>query len=208
MVEKKLTEKESLEVITSMIARTRQRYIGDGSIMLMWGYLVTAVAILVWIMLLSTRNGIWNLLWFIIPVVGCIATPIMARKHQRKSGVKTFSDKVTSQLWTIAGLSELVATAVCFVIQYAAGVSCWSAMLAYTLVAIPLAEIAQGLFIKEKSLTVGGIIGLAAGIVTVCCIAGNIPLGVNWYMPVYIIAFVAMMIVPGHLLNYKARKEA
>ena len=39
MEERKLTEKESLEVITTMIARTRERYIGDGNIMLMWGYL-------------------------------------------------------------------------------------------------------------------------------------------------------------------------
>lgn len=36
MEEIKLTEKESLEVITSMIARTKQRYVGDGRIMLMW----------------------------------------------------------------------------------------------------------------------------------------------------------------------------
>ena len=43
MEERKLTEKESLEVITTMIARTRERYIGDGNIMLMWGYLTVAV---------------------------------------------------------------------------------------------------------------------------------------------------------------------
>ena len=39
MEERKLTEKESLEIITSMIERTRERYIGDGRIMLMWGYM-------------------------------------------------------------------------------------------------------------------------------------------------------------------------
>lgn len=38
MEERQLTEKESLEVTTSMIARTKQRYIEDGRIMLMWGY--------------------------------------------------------------------------------------------------------------------------------------------------------------------------
>ena len=30
MEEKKMTERESLELITAMITRTRQRYIGDG----------------------------------------------------------------------------------------------------------------------------------------------------------------------------------
>ena len=47
MEDKKMTEKESLELITSMIQRTRERYVGDGNIMLMWGYLTVAVTALV-----------------------------------------------------------------------------------------------------------------------------------------------------------------
>lgn len=207
MIEKELTERESLEVITSMIARTRQRYVGNGSIMLMWGYLVTVITILVWVMLAVTGQNIWNLLWFAIPLVGGIATPIMARRQLRQTGVKTLYDKITSRLWTIAGVSEFVATIACIAFQYFAGASCWAAMLAYTLVAIPLAEIAQGLLIKEKSLTIGGMMGLAVGIVTVCCVAGRIPLVADWYMPLFVLAFVAMMIVPGHILNHKASRD-
>lgn len=207
MEERTLTEKESLEVITSMIARTKQRYVGDGRIMLMWGYLVAAVTILVWELLAATGRGFWNFLWFAIPIIGGIATFVMARKEQRQKGMKTFSDKITSLLWTIAGLSEIVIILFCIGLQYLTGVSCWSAMLAYTLIAMPFAEIAQGLLIKEKSLIVGGIVGLVVGIVTVCCVAGNIPLVANWYMPLFILAFVAMMIVPGHILNHKASME-
>lgn len=207
MEERKLTEKESLEVITSMIARTRQRYVGNGNIMLMWGYLVAVVSILVWIMLVATHRNIWNYLWFAIPLIGCTLTPIMARKEQHKSGFKTFSDKVTSQLWTIAGLSEIAVMVACLCIRYFVGVNCWSAMLTYSLIAMSVAEIAQGLLIKEKSLTAGGVAGLAVGIITVCCMAGDIPLGANWYMPLFILAFVAMMIVPGHILNHKASME-
>lgn len=48
MEEKRLTENESIEIITSMINRTKDRYIGSGNIMLMWGYLVVAVTIFVW----------------------------------------------------------------------------------------------------------------------------------------------------------------
>lgn len=208
MEDRKLTEKESLEVITSMIALTKQRYIGDGRIVLMWGYLVASVSILVWIMLATTHQGYWNWLWFAIPIIGGIATPIMAHKQHQQNGVKTFSDTVTSRLWTIAGISEIVLIAACIVFEYAFGHNCWSAMLVYTLIAMPLAEIAQGLFIKEKSLTAGGLTGLAVGIVTICCVVAGIPLIANWFMPLFIIAFVAMMIVPGHILNHKARKEA
>lgn len=190
-----------------MIACTRRRYIGDGSIMLMWGYLVVMVSVMVWVMLAATGQGIWNVLWFAIPLIGGIATPIMARKQQDGKRVKTYSDVVTSRLWTITGISEGVMILVCLALELFAGADCWMAMLAYSLTAVSLAEIAQGLFIKERSLTVGGMIGLAVGIVTTCCIAGDIPLYVGWFMPMFILAFVAMMIVPGHVLNHKARQE-
>lgn len=48
MEDRKLTEKESLEVITSMIALTKQRYIGDGRTLLLFGYLTVAVSALIW----------------------------------------------------------------------------------------------------------------------------------------------------------------
>lgn len=44
MKEKKLTEQESISIIAEMISRTKERYIGDGNIMLMWGWLTIAVS--------------------------------------------------------------------------------------------------------------------------------------------------------------------
>lgn len=206
MEERKLTEKESLEVITSMIARTKDRYIGDGNILLMWGYMIVLISIIVWVLLAITGQPVWNWLWFLIPLVGGIATPIMARKEQNRNGVKTFYDIVTSKLWMIAGLSEFVMILVSVGLQLLSGVSCWSAMLVYTMIAIPFAEIAQGLLFKEKSLVAGGMTGLAVGIITVCCVSGGITLWVYWYMPLFIIGMIAMMIIPGHILNNKKRK--
>lgn len=51
MEKKKLTHQESIDIIAEMIFRTKERYIGDGNIMLMWGYLTVAVTILVWVLL-------------------------------------------------------------------------------------------------------------------------------------------------------------
>ncbi len=204
MEERKLTEKESLEVITSMIARTRQRYIGSGNILLMWGYLVTAVSIAVWAMLVATRHNAWNWLWFAIPVIGFPATVAMARKQQREYGAVTYSDRITSRLWTIFGISEIALSLICLGISWIGRIDCWTAMLVYSLIAAPAAEIAQGLIVKENSLTAGGIFGLMVGMVTICCVAGGIPLNANWFMPLFIAAWVAMMIVPGHIINRKS----
>lgn len=207
MEDKKLTEKESLEVITSMIARTKQRYLGSGNILLMWGYLVCAVSILVWALLASTHQAVWNWLWFAIPVIGSPISTIMARKERREFGAVTYSDKVTARLWIIFGISEIVLSLICLSMALFGEINCWSAMLVYTLLVAPCAEIAQGLVIKENSLIVGGIIGLVAGMITVCCVAGNIPLYANWFMPLFVFTWIVMMVIPGHIINHKSKQE-
>lgn len=207
MDERKLTEKESLEVITSMIAKTKDRYIANASILLVWGYLVVGVALLVWVMLAATHQVVWNWLWFAIPVVGGIATPVMSRHQDRMRVVKTYTDIVTSKMWMFMGVSAMIAMVLCAIIQVFTSVNCWVTMLVYSLIAVSFAEIAQGIFIKENSLCCGGSIGLVVGILTLCCVAGGMPLGANWYMPLFIVAFIAMTIIPGHILNYKSKKK-
>lgn len=207
MEERKLTERESIELITSMINRTKQRYIGSGNIMLMWGYLVVAVTILVWVMIDSTHNGAWNWLWFAIPVIGGIATPIMARKENRKIGVTTYSDKITSKLWTMFGLSEIVLTVLCLVANLWLGINCWISMLVYSFIVAAFAEIVQGIIVKENCLIAGGTSGLFLGMVTLCCITGNVPLYTDIFLPLFMLGFVCMMIIPGHILNYKAKHQ-
>ena len=209
MEDKKMTEKESLELITSMIKRTRERYVGDGNILLMWGYLTVAVTALVWILLATTGNPIYNLGWFLIPLVGYILKPLMVKKQIEKSGVKSYSDRIVSQIWTVVGISSLVAMLFCFgfIIFAHAPASIWKSMFIFALIMVPFAEVANGIVVKEKSLVVGGSLGLLVGIFTMCCIAAGIAFGANWYLPVFIGAFICMMIIPGHIINRKAKHQ-
>ena len=59
MEEQKLTEQESMLLITEMISRTKRRKLDNGNIMLLWGYLSVAVATLVWVLfsVLTTLCG-------------------------------------------------------------------------------------------------------------------------------------------------------
>ena len=56
MEDKKLNERESIELITSMISRTNERYFGDGNIYLVWGYVTLVVASSVWLLLTLTQG--------------------------------------------------------------------------------------------------------------------------------------------------------
>lgn len=208
MIEKQLTEKESLEIITKMIERTKERYsLGDGNIILMWGYLTVAVTLLVWGLLLLTHNNACNWCWFLIPLIGGIATPLMA-KNKQKSGAVSYSDRIISRMWTTVGVSFMLLTLFCLVFPFAFRVDCWIAMLVYCLIVTPVAEMINGIVLKETSMQWGGGIALIIGLGILCCVTGGIVLKAIWFMPLFICAFVVMMIIPGHIINHKATKSA
>lgn len=206
MEEKKLTELESISIIAEMISRTKERYIGDGNIMIMRGWLTVAVTCLVWSLLAATLNPAWNWLWFLIPAIGGTLTPIMAKKSERKQGVKTYSDKISSQIWLAVGLIGMIATIVCLGFGFA-GIYAWSLMFVYALIIVPFAEIVQGLIMREKSLVIGGAAGIAVGIFTTGCLISRITLSAYWFLPTFMLAFVCMMIIPGYIINRKAHRK-
>ena len=207
MEERKITEAESIEIITSMISRTKDRLVkGSGNILLMWGYLIVAVTALIWVLLVTTNNPAVNWLWLLIWIIGGIATPIMAKKERVASGSKSYTDKLTSQMWSVVGLTGIASALLCLGFLVIGGKDSWSMMFAFALIIVPMAEIMQGLVIKEISLIAGGSIGLSTGIFTTCCISAHVALMASWFMPLFIIAFAAMMIVPGHILNSKAKR--
>lgn len=209
MEERNITEAESIEIITSMISRTKDRLVkGCGNILLLWGYLIITVAALIWVLLVATGNPAVNWLWFLIWLIGGIATPIMAKRKRRETVVMSYTDRLTSNMWSVVGWTAIVSVFLCLGFLLIGGKDSWSMMLAFALIVVPMAEIMQGLIIKEISLITGGCIGLLIGLFTVCCISAHIALMATWFMPLFIIAFAAMMIVPGHILNSKAKRES
>lgn len=209
MEERKITEAESVEIITSMISRTKDRLVkGSGNILLMWGYVIVTVAALIWVLLVTTKNPAVNWLWFLIWIIGGIATPVMAKRKRMETGAISYTDRLTSNMWSVVGFSAIASTFLCLGFLFVGGKDSWSMMFAFALIIVPMAEIMQGLVIKEKSLVAGGSIGLVIGLFTMCCISAHIVLVATWFMPIFIIAFAAMMIVPGHILNSKAKRES
>lgn len=114
MEEKRITEVQSLEIITEMIARSNvRRKLGNGNIMLLWGYLTVAVSALVWTLLLVTKNPVWNWLWFLIWIIGGTVTQIMARKQRTEEGHKTFIDTIINGIWSAIGYMAIAMTFTC-----------------------------------------------------------------------------------------------
>lgn len=208
MKEQKINPQESMDIITAMIDQTKIRlHIGDGNILLMWGYLTVSVSALVGTLLYVTENPVWNWLWFLIMVIGGVATPVMAREKRIRTGAQTYTDRLSSGTGMIIGYGCLAGFVVCLAFMLVGDRNVWSMMLVLALLLTGMNEVVQGMIIKERSLMFGGAVGMMAGIVTLACIIGDVPLYISWFIPVFIAAWVCMMIVPGHCLNAKARRS-
>ena len=205
MKEKNITAQESIAIITTMINNSRRRlHLGDGNILLMWGYLSVAVAALVTALLIITENPVCNWFWFLIMIIGGIITPHIVRRQESVAGAKTHLDAIGTGIWTTIGYLSLAMVAVCLFFMLVLGKDCWEIMILFPLMFVGFGETIQGIVIREKSLIAGGAIGMTCGIITVACLTTDTPLDIRWFMPMFICAFIAMMIVPGHIINHKA----
>lgn len=208
MEEKKLTEKESLALIAGMIQKTKRRTgLDSGTPLLLWGYTSVCTAVLVCVVLMLTQSHKSMLLWLLIPLVGWpLNYRFVSRGKQTGGEAKSYTDLITDRLWMTVMFSELIAAAIC------GGFSCfghhcvWVLMFIYSLMAVGSASTAQGIVIRENSLVAGGLVGVAGGLFVMACKIAQIPLNAAWVMSLFIACFVMMTVVPGHIINRKARR--
>lgn len=204
MEEKKITEKESIELIVRMLSDTRSRLeVGDGNVLLNWGVLTVLVAVAVWVTSVVTHSTYSNLLWSLMAFGW-----LFNRRHavsQRRRGCKSYTDKVCSTIWSAVGIIGIVAAAMCGLFHYATGVSPWFVMYLYALMVVGGATMASGVVLKVGSMVWGGSFSIAVGLGLVCCVLTGVAIRAIWLMPVFILCFGVMMVLPGLELRRKTR---
>lgn len=191
MDDKKLNEKESLELIAQMIQNTKRRMAkNSGAPFLIWGYTTIIVSLLVWFLLTETGNYNWQWLWFLLPTVAFPSTLWIARKQEKL--VTTYMDRVVGYVWIVFGWGAFFVSWV--------SIFFWSmSVLFVILLMMGMGTALTGLIIKMKVVTVCGTLGALASIGCVCVH------GLNQIL-VFAAAFVFMMVIPGHYMNGIAKR--
>lgn len=191
METKTLTSSESLELITTMIAQTRQKFErGGGSTFLIWGYVSMLTSAAVWLATTMSENPMWNMLWWAIPALG-FPMMFIAKKNHPKTA-RTYIDRFISYIWIVTG-----SVAVAFPLAgMFVPIMNFVTIPVETLV-LSIAVTITGLTIEFRPLVVGGIISLMLSMLFYF---------VNDYYPaIFMAMFIASMIIPGHALNCKAK---
>lgn len=191
MEDKKLNEKESLELISQMIQNTRTRVEKNGGTpFLIWGYGTVIISLLVWLMVTSTERYEWYFLWFLLPAIGIPATFWANRKNEVT--VKTYIDRVVNYIWMVFGGAGFLVSCISFFYPIP--------ILFIVLLLMGMGVLLTGMVIDSKIAVMGGLFGVLSSFVCVWVA------GIDQIL-VFAPAFIFMMIVPGHMINHAANKN-
>ncbi len=208
MEDKKLTPQESMELIASMIQSTKRRVaLPDLRISVMWAVLSIITAVAAWILISTTQTPRFNFIWFAIPVIGIPASIVLANGKPEKSCTKTYIDKVSDGVWKCVGYIAIGLTIACFIMQQCGYPMVWLAMLYYAFIIVGFGATVSGLLLRENSYVVGGLFSIFSGFAIIICSLCQIPLLYYWIVPLYILCFLLMFIVPAFIISRKIKSE-
>lgn len=99
-----LTERQSLDLIQTMIRQAQGRFSQDGSHYLMWGWLVLIASLTNYLLLKAGYAEYGSLAWLLMPLGGMGAW-LLSRREARQSRPRTYVDRVMSYLWGGVGIT-------------------------------------------------------------------------------------------------------
>ncbi len=211
MEERKLDAQESIELITRMIRNTRQRLERhSGRPFLIWGYTTVAVSLLNYALNIVGADPAWSLSWFLIPVLGILLMRLFPEK--KSSEPRTEIDRIVSALWLVCSLTLIPI----FLSSFLHGLSYRPSLFALITLVMSIGTAATGLIVRSKVYSAAGFFAMAGSALFalydfhLAQIARTAPIDaslLNNEILIFAAIFIVMMVIPGHIINYRTRHE-
>ena len=207
MEERNITEQEGLRIIGSMITSTRTRLeVGDGNLFLNWGLLTVVVSVLVWVGVEVLQTEAVNLLWLLI-----LTGFFFNRKRKRQTGRRGFLSytdvlirNIWRAIWCVGGVT-VVGCALLY--AFTGNVNCWFATMLFAFILVGAGCSFTGAVLKVGSMVWGGAFSAACGMFLIGCRLAGLYIH-NWMlMPMFILSFMLMMVIPGLQIRKKAKQR-
>lgn len=209
MEKQKLDAQESIELITRMIRNTRQRLERhSGRPFLVWGYTTIAISLLNYTLNIVGAAPEWSLTWFLIPVSGFVLMRLFPEK--KGSEPRTEIDRIVNALWIVCTLALIPI----FILSLFHGLNYRPSLFALITLVMSIGTVATGRIVRSKIYTVAGLLGMA-GTAVIALWDFYLkqlpdPLRIDSHMLnneilIFAAIFLVMMVIPGHIINYRTR---
>jgi hypothetical protein len=185
-----LSPQQSLQLIQSMIERTKTNIIENSFYFLLWGWM-TFGAVLVQFLLKVVLGYRHHYLVWLITIVALIITILHSKRQSRRYGYKTYVGESMGYLWMGIGISFFILT-----IIISAGIG-WLYAWPFFILFYGLGTFVSGKIIQFKPLVVGGII---CWILAVACVFVKY----DYQLLIAAAAILFSYIIPGHLIQSKS----
>lgn len=211
MEEKRLDAQESIELITRMIRNTRRRLERhSGRPYLVWGYTTVVISLLNYTLNVVGAAPEWSLTWFLIPVLGFVLMRLFPEKKSTEP--RTEIDRIVNSLWLVCTLSLIPI----FILCLFHGWSYRPSLFALITLVMSIGSTATGLIVRSRIYTTAGLLGMigTAAIALWDYYLKQLPdpqlidsRMLNNEILIFAVVFLVMMVIPGHIINYRTRHE-
>ena len=188
----RMTEKESMELITSMINTAKNRVGETGKLYLLWGWLILLCCTVQFIGLhffrFENTYYVWFLTWLLL-----IYQIFFLSKEGKNRKVRTYTGEINGFVWLVFFICMML---VIFIGSYLKKYEIINPVL---LVLYGMPTFLSGIILKFKPLIIGGICCWALSIISVF-ISGE------YQLLLIAAAVIAAWIIPGYILKQNFKK--
>jgi hypothetical protein len=190
-MEENFSPQDSLELIRSMISKTRANMGENKVYFLLWGWVTFAAIVSQFILKVVLRNERHYLVWLVvIPTV--IINIIYATRRRNRPAVRTYVSESMGYLWTGVGISFFVLSVI-ISSRPAGWMDAWPLFILF----YGLGTFVSGKILQFKPLIMGGIFNWMLAL-------ASIFVAFDYQLLLAAAAILTSYIIPGHLLgSYK-----
>ena len=160
---KGMTAEESLSLITETLNSSRKEITRrSGKYYILWGTLLTAFSLIVYLLWNLTDKEAWNNLWFAMPVIGFLLARLIRRKDT-ETHVQNDVSRITQGIWTAFGIfASVVAAFTVIFSQWGSNIfrvfSVVNGLTAEIILLFGLAECISGIALKNWIIKIAGLV--------------------------------------------------
>jgi len=193
--DKSFSPEESLQLIQTMIRKTKDSVAVDSFYLLFWGWLVFVCCLVEYVLMVYYRYTHHSFVWGAMPIGGII-TAIYSSRQARRQKSTTYIEEALSYLWIAIGISFFVMVVVNVVSE------AWRTAFTYYILMYAIGTFVSGSLIRFKPLIIGGLLNFIIAAVSIKFnFAGQLLMGA--------LAILISYIIHGHLLRirYNTKKN-
>lgn len=186
---KDFSPEESLQLIQSMITKTKDAVAVDSFYFLFWGWLVFACCVVEYVLMVYFEYPHHSFVWWSMPLGGIISGTYSARQAKRKTSM-TYIEEALSFLWIAIGMSFFVMVFINVISE------AWKTAFTYYILMYAIGTFVSGKLIRFKPLVIGGILNFILAAVSIKFNFAN-------QLLIGALAILISYIIPGHLLRIR-----